>query len=261
MASIQSNQDSWNTGAYAAWVSRFGTPSEAAGKMTDDPAKRLGAAMKHLGDVRGKRIANLLGSNGAKAVPLALLGAEVTVIDFSADNQRYALELAEAAGAEIRYVLSDVLQLPEEQFTGEFDIVYMEHGILHYFQDLRPLFRVVHRLLRLGGQLVLQDFHPVTTKLISSRGTTANIRKHKVDGDYFSAELEEKDVAFAKFLPAGSAAAAPKVQLRNWTLGEIVTAVAGEELTVRVLEELPNLSSDVFDKGIPKTFTLTAERR
>jgi hypothetical protein len=48
--------------------------------------------------------------------------------------------------------------------------------------------------------------------------------------------------------------------LRNWTLGEIVTSVASEGLYIKILEELPNLSSDVFDKGIPKSFTIVAEK-
>jgi 2-polyprenyl-3-methyl-5-hydroxy-6-metoxy-1,4-benzoquinol methylase len=213
-----------------------------------------------MGDIEGKKIANLLGSNGNKAVALALLGADVTVVDFSSENEKYALELADASGVQIHYVLSDVLKLPADLLRGDFDIVYMEHGILHYFLDLQALFHVVQALLRTGGMLVLQDFHPVTTKLISSRGTTANIRKHKVTGDYFDTSIEEKEVSFSKFLPEGSNDSVQKVHLRNWTLGEIVTSVASQGLYIRVLEELPNLSSDVFDKGIPKTFTVIAEK-
>ena len=36
------------------------------------------------------------GRCGKKAIPLAVLGAEVTVFDISEDNRRYALEVAEA---------------------------------------------------------------------------------------------------------------------------------------------------------------------
>jgi len=256
----QQNRDSWNTGAYQAWVNRFGQPADAAQKIMKDPAKRIGKALEYMNDIRGKKIANLLGSNGTKAVALALLGAEVTIVDFSSENEKYAMELAKAAGVEIKYVLSDVLQLPAEMLSGDYDFVYMEHGILHYFMDLKPLFHVVQALLRPGGMLVLQDFHPVTTKLISSRGTTANIRKHKVTGDYFDTSLEVKEVAFSKFLPEWSNGSLPVVYLRNWTLGEIVTAVASQGLCIKALEELPNLSSDHYDKGIPKTFILVAER-
>ncbi|SFT19296.1 bifunctional 2-polyprenyl-6-hydroxyphenol methylase/3-demethylubiquinol 3-O-methyltransferase UbiG [Paenibacillus sp. BC26] len=261
-STTKQNEKSWNTGAYGAWLKRFGTPAEAADKIKSAPEKRIGSALEHMGNVRGKRIVNLLGSNGNKAVALALLGAEATVIDFSAENERYATELAAAAVVPLTYIVADVLKLPNEVLNGSYDIVYMEFGILHYFQNLLPLFEVVNGLLRQGGTLVLQDFHPVSTKLISSRGTTANIRKHKVDGDYFSTELEEKEVAFSKFMSEDQEGAAevPKVLLRNWTLGEIVTAVASGGLCIKLLEELPNASSDVFDKGIPKTFTIAAEK-
>ncbi|BBH20156.1 hypothetical protein Back11_15010 [Paenibacillus baekrokdamisoli] len=107
---------------------------------------------------------------------------------------------------------------------------------------------------------MLQDFHPISTKLITSRGTTANIRKHKVTGDYFDTSLEEKEVAFSKFLPEGSSCSKQSVFLRNWTLGEIITSIASEGLHIRTLEEIPNQSSDEFDKGIPKTFSITAEK-
>lgn len=256
------NKESWNNGAYQAWVKRFGTPNDAALKLIEDPVKRIGGIFKHFGDsVKDKKIVNLLGSNGNKAVALALMGADVTVVDFSSDNKQYAEDLANAAKVKIRYVLSDVLDLPPEELSNNYDIVFMENGILHYFNDLQPLFQVVSKLLRVGGRLVLQDFHPVSTKLISSKGTTANIRKHKVTGDYFDTSIEEKEVSFSKFLNSDNQESTThKVYLRNWTLGEIVTSIAMENLFIKVLEELPNLSSDSFDKGIPKTFTIIAEK-
>ncbi len=38
-----------------------------------------------------------------------MLGADVTVVDFSSENKKYALELAKASEVQIQYVLSDVL--------------------------------------------------------------------------------------------------------------------------------------------------------
>ena len=49
------------------------------------------------------RVANICGSCGKIAVPLAILGAEVTVFDISEDNKRYALEVAEAANVTIHF--------------------------------------------------------------------------------------------------------------------------------------------------------------
>lgn len=262
MDANETNMKAWNIGVYQAWINRFGPPMEAAKKIKEEPRKRIGPVLEHMGEtLQGKKMINLLGSNGNKAVALALLGAKVTVVDFSYENKLYATELAEHAGVEIHYVVSDVLQMPPEELTGDYDIVFMEFGILHYFKDLHPLFELVAQLLGKSGRLVLQDFHPISTKLISSRGTTAKIRKHKVTGDYFDTSLEEKEVSHSKFLDEHEKnPTTHKVYLRNWTLGEIVTAIAHEGLFIKQLEELPNQSSDVFDKGIPKTFTIIAEK-
>ncbi len=241
----------WNQSAYDAWVTRFGQPTAAAAQIARNPRAQLTAIKRHVGAVEGKRIANLLGSHGRKAVALALLGAEVTVVDTSAENAKYATEVAQAAGVEIEYIVSDVLSLAQVDSKREFDIVLMELGILHYFIDLEPLAQVVIGLLGKGGRMILQDFHPVSTKLITSKG-----RKHKVTGNYFDATLETTAVAFTKFVQ--DAKETHTVQLRKWTLGEIVTAIARVGLCIRVLEEEPNHKVD--DMGIPKTFTLVAEK-
>ncbi|WP_037288511.1 class I SAM-dependent methyltransferase [Saccharibacillus sacchari] len=250
------NEEAWNQETYEAWVQRFGRPDEAAERIGKQPLKSLSVLGDAIGDPSGKRIMNLMGSNGSKAVALALLGASVAVVDFSPGNQRYALELAEAAGVPLDYMVSDVLKLDVTNLAGTFDIVFAEMGILHYFTDLNPFMNVVQTLLAPGGRFVLRDFHPVSTKLISSRGTTAKIRKHKVDGDYFDTSLEEQEASFAKYAEGEP----PKVLLRKWNLGEIVTAVAQNSLVIVRLDEEPNLSGDSFDKGIPKTFTLIAHK-
>lgn len=254
------NERAWNTGVYEAWVSRFGSPEEAAARIKRSPEARLKGLYRYMGDLSGKKAVNLLGSHGSKSIAMALLGASATVVDIASENARYAKETAEAAGVALRYIVSDVLELPAEELTGDYDLVLMELGILHYFTDLAPLMGIISRLLGPGGRLVLQDFHPVTTKLITSKGTTANIRKHKVTGDYFDTTIRETEVAYSKFISDEERAALPKVQLRYWTLGEIVTAVARAGLVIRELVEEENQSSEVFDKGIPKTFTLVAEQ-
>ncbi|MDP4090304.1 MAG: class I SAM-dependent methyltransferase [Bacillota bacterium] len=257
-ACIEGNEEAWNKETYEAWVQRLGEPGKAASKIRLNPAKTLSILYDIFGSVKDRKIMNLMGSNGNKAVALALLGADVTIVDFSEGNKRYALELAEEAGVKINYILSDVLKLSKEQLTGDYDIVFAEMGILHYFTDLTPFMATVYKLLRNNGIFVIRDFHPVSTKLISSRGTTAKVRKHKVTGDYFDTSLEEKDIAYSKYLADNEEP--KKVLLRKWNIGEVVTAVANQGLMIKRLEEEPNLSSEVFDKGIPKTFSLVAEK-
>lgn len=234
----------WSHQAYEAWVSRYGTPAEAAERIRRDPGARLQPLRRHLGEVEGKRVVNLLGSHGSKAVALALLGARATVVDISPENARYATDLAQAAGAEIRYIVSDVLALDLTRLRERFDLALMELGVLHYFVDLEPLAETVAALLRPGGRFVLQDFHPVSTKLISSRG-----KKHKVTGNYFDQSLHESEVAFTKYVHGEGAVPPRKVRHRRWTLGEVVTALAAQGLYIRTLEEEPNTKLD--DIGPP----------
>ena len=248
--SEQENKSAWDKEHIEAWVERFGTPEEYSQKILKSPTKVLGSLMDAMGDVNQKRILNLMGSNGNKAVALALLGANVTVVDFSESNQTYALQLAKEAGVRIEYVLSDVLAFQTE---STYDITFAEMGILHYFTDLKPFFMCLNRVTSKGGTIVIRDFHPVSTKLISSRGSTAKVRKHKIDGDYFDTTLTEKIVSYGKY---SKDEVPERVYLRHWTLGEIITQAAECGLIITALLEEPNLSSDVYDKGIPKTFVL-----
>lgn len=253
------NEIAWNQMAYEAWVYRFGTPSEASKKIISDPSSKLGLLSKHLGCVNNKKIVNLLGSNGTKAVSLALMGADVTVVDFSYENSRYALDLARECNVKINYIVSDVLKMPEEELTGDYDIVFCELGILHYFTDLNPFFQVASKLLRKGGIFLVEDFHPISTKLITTKG-----KKHKVTGDYFSTEIEETDVAYMKFVPGINTLTEEekkgfqKAHLRKWTIGEIITAIANNGLFVKLLEETESPKPE--DKGIPKLFIISSEK-
>jgi SAM-dependent methyltransferase len=251
------NEAAWNQMAYHAWCNRFGEPEEAAEKLIKDPIGKLSSLYDYLGVLQGKKVINLLGSNGIKGVAMALLGAEVTIVDIASENARYAKELAVAAKTNIKYIVSDVLELQVEEMDGSYDLVVMELGILHYFVDLAPLMNIVGKLLKPKGKFILQDFHPISTKLITSKG-----KKHKVTGDYFDSSIEEVEVAYMKFVPGMEELSDlekqgfQKAYHRRWTLGEIITAIASAGLYINLLNEAESPKPD--DKGIPKLFTIVA---
>lgn len=249
--STEAANEAWNDGAYDAWVNRFGTPEKWAGRIKREPETRIASLEPYIGSIEGKKVINLLGSHGTKAIAMALLGADATVADISLENARYAKEVAEAADVPLNYVVANVLELPQEILSGDYDLVFMELGILHYFIDLAPLVTIVKGLLKSGGRVVVQDFHPVSTKLLTSKG-----QKHKVTGNYFDKTLIETKVAFSKY--ENESSPAKIVYERKWTLGEIVTAFADGGFIIKRLVEEPNIK--ISDIGIPKTFTLAAEK-
>lgn len=187
-AQSQQNKKAWEYRAYEFWLQRCGTPSEYANQIRSNPLARLKKHKHHFEQVEGKRIANLCGSNGRKAVPLALLGAEVTVFDISEENRKYALELAACAQTTIRYVVTDLYEIDLQKYGGYFDLLYLEGGILHYFNELDQLMAILYALLKDEGKLILSDFHPVN-KCIASQGKVT----------YFDSSIKSGDVAYKGF--------------------------------------------------------------
>ncbi|MCK5130469.1 MAG: methyltransferase domain-containing protein, partial [Clostridiales bacterium] len=156
----ETNKIAWEYNAYAFWTKELGSPVDFAKQLVLAPQKALRRHIQYLGDVKGKKIANIMGSNGKKAIALSLLGADVTIIDFSESNKKYAMEVAQYAEVDMNYVICDILELDTSTFNN-FDIVYLEGGILHYFQDLNAFTEKLYALTINDGKLVLNDFHPV----------------------------------------------------------------------------------------------------
>jgi 2-polyprenyl-3-methyl-5-hydroxy-6-metoxy-1,4-benzoquinol methylase len=247
------NEQAWNQNNYQALLNRFGAPEVTAEKVKENPNWRLHPFRKYLGNLASKKVIHLLGSNGVKGVALALLGADVTIVDFSKENQRFAEEVSEHAGVSIDYILSDVMSL-NKQNLGKYDVVLMELGVLHYFINLSSLATIVGQLMDQNGIFILHEFHPISTKLISSSG-----KKHKVAGNYFDPSLVTLEVAFSKHMPEEKKKDLAKVYQRQWNIGEVITTFAKKGIYVDVLEEEPN--HKVHDIGLPKTYTMVARKR
>ncbi|WP_432357930.1 class I SAM-dependent methyltransferase [Sporosarcina sp. UB5] len=253
------NKIGWNQNAYQAWVARHGSPKDYANELKADPSKKVSYYLDVIGDVDGKRVLNLLGSKGNKAVSFALLGADVTVVDLSNENQRYALELAEAAGVSLTYIVKDVLELEVEEMSL-FDIVILEMGVLHYFVDLHPVFEKVSKLLNETGIFIVRDYHPFVSKTMRfSNGETI------VDGDYFREEYLEVDVAYAALLPKEMQQQLKENVIRQWTLSEVVNAFINSDLKLIKMKEdkgvhwaFPAGSPKCIADKLPGTFTIIA---
>ncbi|MGM7702380.1 class I SAM-dependent methyltransferase [Pseudalkalibacillus sp. Hm43] len=257
------NKAGWSQAAYQAWVNRHGTPGVYAEELMKKPKKVVSHYLNYMVNVEGSRIINLLGSKGNKAVAFALLGADVTVVDISEDNAKYATELAQAANVDIQYIVSDVLDIPQEHKLGYFDYVILELGVLHYFVDLKPLFRLIQSLLTPGGTFILRDYHPFVSKMLNFEGGTC-----VATGNYFSEELVEVDVAFSKLLSENQRTTLKQNKIRRWTLGEIVTALVDTGLVIKSLDEeqgikwaFPPGSPEKIEDRLPGVFTLVATKR
>ena len=245
--SSMQNKKAWEYNAYDFWCSHNGSPAEMAEKLKADPLKAIKRHAVYFDAIRGLRIANICGSCGKKAIPLALLGGDVTVFDISEQNRRYALEVAEAAGVRLDYQVGDVLEIDLAKYGGSFDVVFMEGGILSYFHDLRQFMGIMHSLLKPGGKLICSDFHPFNKVLDA-------LELQQPTMSYFATEVFEGEMAHARFYPEEIRNQFPKCSYRKYTVSEIINAVLGAGFVLRRFDEHPAW----VKTDLPGEFTLTA---
>jgi 2-polyprenyl-3-methyl-5-hydroxy-6-metoxy-1,4-benzoquinol methylase len=246
------NREGYNHKSYEAWSRGYGTPEEAAQGIVKDPEYIIRDYRDHLSDLDGKRIVNLLGSHGRRAVALSRLGAKVTVVDISSENRRYALEVAEAAGVGIDYIVSDLLEWDTSGHLDYFDHILMEYGILHYFLDLEPLARLIHSILSPGGTMILHEFHPIIKKCRPGISGGDLL----IDGSYFSEEIFEYYPPYHGEFSPEEIASFPNCRYKYWQLGEVITAVATAGLVIQSLVEHPHSQYS----SLPGTYALVCKK-
>ena len=247
--SSRMNKAAWEYSAYDFWVRESGQPEELAQKILADPVRRLKYHAACFETFEGVRVANICGSCGKKAVPLALLGAEVTVFDISEDNKRYAMELAAAARTTISYEVGDVLDIDMDKYAGYFDVVFMEGGILHYFHDIERFMGIMHALIRNGGYMICSDFHPFTkiSDILEFQMPTRG---------YFSKEVFEGEMPHARFYDEETRKTFPRCSLRKYTISEIINAVIGAGFTLKRFNEYPAWTNP----DLPGEFAIIADK-
>ncbi len=243
------NKVAWEYDAYDFWVKNSGSPSERAQMDKENPKGMLRKYANYFESYNGVRIANICGSCGKKAIPLALLGAEVTIFDISEDNRKYALEVAEAAKVNICYEVCDVLEIDLKKYDGYFDVVFMEGGVLHYFHDIDEFMHIMYRLLKQGGRMICSDFHPFTkiSDILSLEQKTMN---------YFSTEVFEGEMAHARFYDEEIRKQMPKCSYRKYTISEIINGIIKCGFVLDKFDEHPAWTNG----NIPGEFTAVATK-
>ena len=241
------HKKAWEYDAYDFWVRTAGTPEERAKKDMENPRRMLRRYADYFDRFEGVRIANICCSCGKKAIPLALLGAEVTVFDISEANRRYALETARAANVAIGFEVCDVLEIDLSKYEEYFDVVFMEGGILHYFHDMDEFMKMMFALLKPGGKMICSDFHPFTKILDALKMETPTM-------SYFSTEIFEGEMAHARFYEEALRRRIPTCRYRKYTISEIINSMIGQGFTLKRFDEHPSWENE----KLPGEFTAIA---
>jgi SAM-dependent methyltransferase len=197
-----------------------------------------------LGDVAGLRGLHLQCHIGTDTVSLSRLGATMTGLDFSEQSLAQARRVAEVAGADVRFVRSDVYDAVAAAGDG-YDLVYTGVGALCWLPDIRRWAQTVAALLKPGGRLFIREGHPVLWSLDYDRKDGVIALEHP----YF-------ETAEPMIWDEGGTYAATDVEFThnrtaewNHGLGEIVTAVLDAGLTLTGLVEHTTVPWEALEGG------------
>jgi SAM-dependent methyltransferase len=226
----EQNRRAWNEIAKARaasyWESAYSADFFAGGGCSLD--ERVVAAAR---DVRGKHMLHLLSATGEETLSWAVLGARVVGVDISEVQVALARTKAEAAGVAAHFSAADVGALPIELGTGGFDWVYSGTGALVWIPEIDRWAINVADALAPGGRLLLWEEHPLATCLTGVDGEPV------VVDDYFRSGIAVESQGWSHFA-GGERASEVKYQFA-WTLGDIITAIAGAGMRIERLTEYP----------------------
>lgn len=231
------NKKAWDYKVYEFWQHHNGTIEEHASRIKDNPMKILKRHGKYFEDVKGLRIANPCGSNGRRAIALALLGAEVTVFDISEESKRYALELADACHINLDFVVGDLSTYDRNKYANTFDMLYLEGGILHMFHKLDDFMEILYSMLKPGGKLILNDFHPFRKVM------PINYFKETI-GNYFDQSIHEGDVSYKQFLSEEDQKTCPSCSYRYYSISEVINTTIQVGFTLKEFTEGPSWTNE-----------------
>jgi len=229
-----SNRAAWDEAAerYERWL------PEAIELIRSGGTNLLAPELEAIGDLHGRcrRAIHLQCAGGRDTLSLWNLGAdEVVGVDFSPRMLELARRLTEAIGAPARWIESDVLATPHE-LDGTADLLYTGRGSLVWLQDLDAWAAVLHRLLAPDGRFVLFEGHPAEWLFDADEDGYWVA----TDYDYFAGPEASKGWAqeYIDHLSIAEPDQAWKYA-RSWTLGEVLTSIAGAGLRIERVAEHP----------------------
>ena len=256
------NRRAWDEAAerYEAWFDEAVALIRAGGSNLFPEEHAL------IGDLRGRcrRAIHLQCAGGRDTLSLWNLGADAVVgVDFSPRMLALAHRLSDAVEAPATWIESDVLDTPHG-LDGTADLLYTGRGSLLWLHDLDAWARVLARLLAPRGRLVLFEGHPAEWLFdVDDEG-----RWVATDYDYFGGVEASRGWA-PEYIDRLSIPDGEQTwkYARAWTLGEVVTAIAGAGLHVERLVETPrdwwagHGDARPEERGrIPLSFGLVARR-
>ena len=111
-------------------------------------------------DFTDKVIAQLPCNNGRELLSLIKFGAKKGIgFDISDVAISEANELKAISNLQVEFYRTNILDI-DDTFNGTIDFIYISEGSLQWFSSLNDYFRIVSKLLKPNGQILIYEIHP-----------------------------------------------------------------------------------------------------
>lgn len=161
--------------------------------LTPERAREVVDPYGMLGEIAGRDVLALASGGGQQSVAFAMLGARVTVIDFSETQLERDRAALAHHGLEARLEQGDMRDLSRFD-VGAFDVVWQAHSI-NFIPDPNPVFEQVARVIRPGGLYRVHFSNPFQ---LGCDSESWNGRGYVCGGEpYRDGELQHADPTWA----------------------------------------------------------------
>ena len=164
---IESNRNAWNQAFGYHKKARNNSPQRnfADPEFTTfnkSPGDQIVLGKIKALDLKGKAVAHVQTNNGRELLSLMRVsGAEQGIgFDISDDAISEARELAEIAKVNAQFECVNIFEI-SEKYNNYFDFIYITEGSLSWLPNVAEYFKVMNRLLKKGGQILISEIHPV----------------------------------------------------------------------------------------------------
>lgn len=225
---IRFNQERWEELAASNVI--FSRPwldlNETVARTRVDPENILG-------EIAGKDVLCLAGGGGQQSVAFALLGARVTVFDFSQMQLRRDCEAAAHYGVQVKTFQGDMRDLSIFA-DNSFDIVWHAHS-LNFVPDALRVFAEVARVLRRDGMYRLSCHNPYLHGVCEDNWNGQGYLLHL---PYIDGEVQYTDTAWDVEDGSGNNKRVEGPKEFRHTLSTLLNGLIGEGFIIlRVSEE------------------------
>ena len=112
-----------------------------------------------LSDITEKKVCVLGSGDNVAVFALAGMGAQVTSVDISEEQLRIAESHVNEIDEKIVFIRADVTNLADIP-DDSFDFVYTGGHVAVWVSDLCGYYREALRILKPGGKLIINEYHP-----------------------------------------------------------------------------------------------------